>query len=94
MRIEGTLTDFWGAECGREAAVGMGRVPGDASTPVPDAANARARMQARLLRAEGLAAGRPVHQHVIEQNTGEASKQVHRPAIGVTAYHHNKNSEK
>lgn len=57
----------------------MAGVPGDTVVPKPDTADARAGVGTALLLTEGLAAGRGVDQHVIQQHTRETSKHIHRP---------------
>ena len=74
------LTRFQGAEWGRfEAALSHAGFPREAATFIPDAAHPWSSLQAHLLCQEGLAAGRSVNKHVVEQHTGEAPKDIHGP---------------
>lgn len=76
---EGRLTGPGGAGCGGGEAVVVGGVPGDTAAPAPQAADPGARAHTGALLQEGLAAGGPVHQHVVQQHAGEPSEHVHGP---------------
>lgn len=74
------VTCFIGAErYRREVAIGHAGLPGGTAASTPDAADPRPGFHTPLLCHEGLAAGWPVHEHVIEQDTGKAPKHIHRP---------------
>lgn len=74
------LTSFGGAEWGRsQASISHAGFPGETAASTPDAADPWPSIYTTLLCQEGLAAGGSVNKHIVEQQTGEAPKNVHGP---------------
>lgn len=70
-------TSFGRAEWSRCSTVSEARFPGHTAAPFPNTAHARACGLAALLPQEGLTAGRPVYQYVIQKDTRETPKHIH-----------------
>lgn len=72
-------TGFGRAEWSRCNIGSEAGLPGRAAATLPGAAYARTRRLAALPSQEGLAAGWPVDEHVLQEHAGETTEHVHGP---------------
>lgn len=87
MALTVFLTNFRRTEWGRrQASIGHAGLPGETAASAPDAAHPWPSLHTTFLCQEGLAAGGSVNKHVVEQQTGETSKNVHGPGKRNTKY--------